>query len=253
MTADFDGKTVLVTGAASGIGLAAARLFAERGATVCVGDRDVAAGQRAEADMRDDGHRAAFYEVDVADERSVETMIGSVVERFGRLDCAFNNAGISGPHKPFVDHTLAEWQQIIDVDLTGVFLCMREELRHMSGHGGGAIVNTSSGAAVFATRGQPGYSAAKHGVLGLTMLGAMECGTTGVRVNAIMPGMTATPLFQQWATEHPRSAETLAETVPARRVASPREVAETAVWLCSPGASYVNGISMLVDGGLVCR
>jgi len=135
-----------------------------------------------------------------------------------------------------------------------VFVCMQYELRRMSvlGHGG-AIVNTSSGAAVTASRGQPGYTAAKYGVLGLTKLAAQETAVTGVRVNAILPGMTRTPLFGSWAAEHPDHAEALAATVPVGRMASPAEVAEAAVWLCSPRASYVNGLSLVIDGGLSIR
>ena len=254
MTTEFGGRTVLVTGAASGIGLAAARLFAERGANVALADVETDKGRAAEADLRRDGLAVAFVPVDVADDASVGAMVTAVVERFGRLDAAVNNAGISGPHKPFVEHSLEEWHRIIAIDLTGVFVCMQHELRQMAAQGGGgAIVNTSSGAAVTASRGQPGYTAAKYGVLGLTKLAAQESAATGVRVNAILPGMTETPLFGAWAAEHPDHFDALTATVPVGRVASPTEVAEAAVWLCSARASYVNVLSLVIDGGLSIR
>jgi NAD(P)-dependent dehydrogenase (short-subunit alcohol dehydrogenase family) len=251
MPAELDGSVALVTGGASGIGAAAARLFAERGASVVVADRDATGGASVARAIEADGLAAAFVEVDVADEASVDAMVAFAVDRYGRLDCAFNNAGISGAHKPFVEHSLEEWRAIIDVDLTGVFLCLRAEIAQMCAQGGGgAIVNTSSGAAVTSSPGQPAYTAAKHGVLGLTKLAAAEHGRDGIRVNAILPGMTATPLLQQWADMQPERVAPVLESVPLRRMASPTEMAETAVWLCSPGASYVNGASLVVDGGL---
>ncbi len=251
MERDFEGSVALVTGAASGIGAAAARLFAERGAAVVVADRDVSLGEAVAAALTKDGERAAFVPVDVADEASVQAMVAFTVERFGRLDCAFNNAGISGIHKPFVEHSLAEWQIIIDIDLTGVFLCMREEIKVFLAQGdGGAIVNTSSGAAVTSSPGQPAYSAAKSGVLGLTRLASTELGPAGIRVNSILPGMTETPLLAKWMRDKPERAEPVLASIPMRRMASATEMAQTAVWLCSSGASYVNGLSMVVDGGL---
>jgi NAD(P)-dependent dehydrogenase (short-subunit alcohol dehydrogenase family) len=160
-----------------------------------------------------------------------------------------NNAGVSPAAKPFTEHTLGEWQRVIDVNLTGVFLCLQHELRHMVVQGSGAIVNTSSGAGVVPAPGQPQYTAAKHGVLGLTKQTAQEYARAGVRVNAILPGMTDTAMMQEYLQEH----GSMVKMLPMGRLATAEEVARAAVWLCSDAASYVSGASLVVDGATICR
>jgi NAD(P)-dependent dehydrogenase (short-subunit alcohol dehydrogenase family) len=239
----------LVTGAGSGIGRAASLLFARDGVQVVVADVDEAAAAETVKLIADEGGDAIACAVDVGDDASVGAMVAAAVERYGRVDCAFNNAGVSPVAKPFIDHTLEEWQRVITVNLTGVFLCMQHELRQMVEQGGGAIVNTSSGAGVVAAPGQPQYTAAKHGVLGLTKAAAQEYARAGIRVNAILPGMTDTPMMQEYLVEH----GSMARMLPMGRLATAEEVAQAAVWLCSDAASYVSGTSLVVDGATICR
>jgi NAD(P)-dependent dehydrogenase (short-subunit alcohol dehydrogenase family) len=240
------GKVVLVTGAGSGIGHAAALLFAHDGARVVCADIDQAA---AEATAKECGDAVACG-VDVSDDASVGAMVALAVERFGRLDAAFNNAGIAPEAKPFVDHTVAEWQRVIDVDLTGVFLCMQHELRQMlTQDGGGVIVNTSSGAGQVPAPGQPQYTAAKHAVIGLTKQAAQEYARRKIRVNAILPGMTDTPPLRAYLEAN----KGMERMLPMGRLATPEEVAAAAVWLCSDAASYVSGTALVVDGATILR
>jgi NAD(P)-dependent dehydrogenase (short-subunit alcohol dehydrogenase family) len=247
----LDGKVSLVTGGGSGIGQATARLFATRGARVVVADIDEVAAERTATAL---GDHARSVAVDVADERSVAAMIAFAVERFGGLDYACNIAGISPPMKPFAEHTLDEWQRVIDVDLTGVFLCMQHELRQMAAQGrGGAIVNMSSGAGLVPAPGQPQYTAAKHGVLGLTKQAAQEFARAGIRVNAVLPGQTETAPMRAYLDSQADAGERMLRRLPMGRMATTDEIAEAVVWLCSDAASYVNGVSLVVDGGLIVR
>jgi NAD(P)-dependent dehydrogenase (short-subunit alcohol dehydrogenase family) len=240
-----ESKTVLVTGAASGIGKAAALLFARDGWRVVCADLDETAAGATAKECGD----AIGVGVDVSNDVSVGAMVAAALDRYGRLDAAFNNAGIAPQAKPFTDHTLHEWQRVIDVDLTGVFLCMQHELRHMVEHGGGAIVNTSSGAGQVPAPGQPQYTAAKHAVIGLTKHAAQEYARKGIRVNAILPGMTDTPPLRAYLEANPGMERML----PMGRLATPAEVAEAAVWLCSDAAAYVSGTALVVDGATILR
>jgi NAD(P)-dependent dehydrogenase (short-subunit alcohol dehydrogenase family) len=247
----LSGKVALVTGAGSGIGRAIAQLFGQQGASVVVADIDQAAAM---GTTRTIEGNAVAVAADVADDAAVAAMVDTAVDRFGGLDCAVNNAGIAPDAKPFVDHSLAEWQRTIDIDLTGVFLCMQHELRRLIAQGrGGAIVNISSAAGVIAAPGQPQYTAAKHGVLGLTKQVAQEYATLGIRVNAVLPGQTETDPMRAYLDALPDKGERMLRRLPMGRMARPDEIAQTAVWLCSDAASYVNGVSLLVDGGLIAR
>ncbi len=239
----------LVTGGGSGIGQATARVHAAQGAKVVVADID---GDAAAATARDVGGHAVT--VDVADDASAGAMVAACVEEFGGLDWACNIAGIAPMPKPFVDHTPEEWQRTIDVDLTGVFFCMQYELRQMLAQGrGGAIVNMSSGAGVVAAPGQPQYTAAKHGVLGLTKQAAQEYARDGIRVNAVLPGQTETAPMRAYLDGMPDRGEKMLRRLPMGRMATRDEIAQAVAWLCSTDASYVNGVSLTVDGGLIAR
>ena len=252
MTADLDGRVALVTGGGSGIGRATALVLGARGASVVVADVDEASAKET-VDLIGADARTSSLRADVTDPAAVERMVASTVERFGALDWACNVAGVSNEQKPFTDHTLAEWQRVIDVDLTGVFLCMQHELRQMVTQGRGAIVNVSSGAGVVAAPGQPQYTAAKHGVLGLTKQAAQEYARSGIRVNAVLPGQTETAPMRAYLDAQADHGERILRRLPAGRMATPEEIAESIVWLCSDAASYVNGVSLLVDGGLIAR
>lgn len=253
-----DGKVAIVTGAASGIGRAAAEIFAREGARVLIADVD-------EVDLAETGARVAALgaevvalPTDVSDEASVARMIGTAVDRFGRIDCAFNNAGVSDTTSAFETLTLEAWNRMIAVNLTGVFLCMQHEIRQMKqqepiGEIRGAICNTSSGAGVIAAPGLPHYTAAKHGVLGLTKVAAQELFGAGIRVNAICPGMTASKMTAAFAAEDNAITRSIMKRLPGGRMGRPEEVAEAAVWLCSPLAGFVSGEAMLVDGSQVSR
>ncbi len=241
----------LVTGGGSGIGAATARLLAARGAQVLVADVNEAAANGVAADI---GAAAAAFAVDVADGSSVEAMVAFTVERFGGLDWACNIAGIAPEPKPFIEHSYADWQRTIDVNLSGMFFCMQQELRQMVAQArGGAIVNMSSGAGVVPAPGQPQYTAAKHGVLGLTKQAAQEFAAAGIRVNAVLPGQTETGPMRAYLDAMPDGGEKMLRRLPMKRMATPLEIAQAVVWLCSDEASYVNGDSLVVDGGLITR
>jgi len=245
---------VLVTGGGGGIGSATARLFASEGASaVVVADADLAAAQQVADDINTSGGLAVATEVLVTDEDAVAAMIDTVVERFGRLDAAVNNAGISGTMTSLVDLEPEEWERMLAVNLTGIYRCLRHELRHMVARGTGAIVNTSSGAGLVGVAGLAHYAAAKHGVLGLTKSAAMEYARSGVRINAVCPGTTDTPMIRGFMGTDERAARMVGNSVGRGFMGEPGEVAEAMVWLCSDRASFVNGESLVVDGATVCR
>lgn len=247
------GKVALITGGGSGIGEAAAKLFAREGAQVMVADLDAANAARVAREIVAAGGDAAEVVADVTDESDVAAMVAAVRDRFGRLDCAFNNAGVSGAPSAFSELGLDEWNRMIAANLTSVFLCMKHELALMAVQGSGAIVNTSSGAGVVAAPGLPHYTAAKHGVLGLTKCAAQEYAAKGIRVNAILPGTTRTPMIEGFVAGNPELERMVSRGIGRGTLGRPDEIAEAAVWLCSDRASFVCGESILVDGATVCR
>lgn len=249
-----DGKIVVVTGGGSGMGRAGCEIFAREGAGhVYVVDLDAGGAEESARLVEKAGGRATAVVMDVTDESAVSGLVRRVVAEQGRLDCAWNNAGINDVSRPFSDLSKQSWDRMLAVNLTSVFLCMREELRQMQAQGAGAIVNTSSGAGLVAAPFLPHYTAAKHGVLGLTKAAAQEFNRAGIRVNAVCPGMVDTPMIQDWFRTSPDVANAVLAAMPGGRLGRPEQVAEAAVWLCSDAADWVSGLSMVVDGGQVNR
>lgn len=248
-----DGKIVLVTGAASGIGKASAALFAQEGAKVMLSDVDEDLGKRVAAEIRAEGGETFFRAADVTDEAQVEALVAATVEAYGGLDAAHNNAGITGAVATVADLSLADWQRTIDVNLTSMFLCMKYQLPVMQKAGRGAIVNTASGAGVIGTPALAAYTASKHGLLGLTKTTAMENARTGIRVNAILPGSIDTPMLQAFMDTSEEASQLIRSSQPGGRLGTPEEIAQAVVWLCSDRASFVSGASLAVDAAAVCR
>jgi NAD(P)-dependent dehydrogenase (short-subunit alcohol dehydrogenase family) len=250
---EFEGRVALVTGAATGIGRAAAGLFAARGARVALVDVDGPAAESAAHDIVGRGGEAVAITADVADGEAVGAAVARCVDHFGRLDCAYNNAGVSGPAHPVAEMPEAQWRRAVDVMLTGVFLCMRHEIPEILRAGGGAIVNCASGAGLIGFPGQAAYVASKHGVIGLTKTAALEYAAQGVQINAICPGTARTPMVERVVAETPELREELLRLHPIGRIAEPEEIAEAALWLCTPRASFVAGSALVVDGGYVAQ
>ncbi len=253
-----DGKVAIVTGAASGIGRAAAGVFAREGARVLIADTDATGLAETAHSLAQAGAEVLTQPSDVSDDAAVAAMVAAAVDHWGRIDCAFNNAGISDATTAFEDLSLEAWNRMMAVNLTGVFLCMQHEIRQMKRQEPvdeirGAICNTSSGAGVIAAPGMPHYTAAKHGVLGLTKVAAQELYGAGIRVNAVCPGMTESKMTAAFVAEDNEITRGIMERLPGGRMGKPEEVAEAAVWLCSPLARFVSGESMLVDGSQVSR
>jgi len=254
MSAMLDGKVAIITGAGSGIGRAAARVFARERARLVLADWIEQGGNETLRVVQDLNAQAEFIKTDVSSPDDVKALVAKAVAEFGRLDCAFNNAGIEGASAITHECTLENWNKVIAVDLTGVWLCMRAELEQMvkQGHGG-AIVNTSSGAGLAGVRGMPAYVAAKHGVAGLTKAAAVEYGRQGIRVNAVCPGPIRTPMMARLLGDRPQAEERFARGGPLKRLGEAEEIAETVAWLCSDRASYVTGVPMPVDGGFMAQ
>ena len=253
MPGRLDNKIALVTGAGSGIGRATALVFAREGARVVVSDIVVEGGQETVQQIEAAGGEAIFVKADVSKAADVEALITQTVETYGRLDCAFNNAGIEGGVKPTIDCTEEEFDRTIAVNLTGVWLCMKYEIQQMLSQGGGTIVNTASAAGLVGFPGLPDYVASKHGVVGLTKTAALEYAKSGIRVNAVCPGVIQTPMVERGAQLSPGFDELAVSMEPVGRFGQPAEVGEAVVWLCSDAASFVTGIPMQVDGGLVAQ
>lgn len=251
MTDALKGKTIIVTGGGSGIGQAACLHFAADGANVVIADRDMAAGIETERIITERGGTSLFVKADVTIEEEIAALVEQSVARFGSLEGAFNNAGVAQTHKALHEIETAEWSKVIAVDLTGVFWCMKYEIKAMLATGGGSIVNTSSGLGVVGMPFASDYAAAKHGVIGLTKAAASDYATAGIRVNAVLPGVTRTPIVDA-AMQDPTFAENFAalmSRVPMGGMATPTDIAEGARWLLSDAAKYITGVSLPIDGG----
>ena len=250
MAGTFQGKVALVTGAGLGLGRAAALAFAREGAKVVVADIDGKNGQQTVDMIKKAGGEALFIKTDVSKAAEVEAMVSKTVKTYGRLDCAHNNVGIEELPTPLTEGAEEQWDRIMDVDLKSVWLCLKYEISYMVKHGGGAIVNSSSIAGLTGAPGQPMYTAAKHGVNGLTKTAALDYAKSGIRVNAVCPaGMKGTGFYNRMAAFDPTLPAKVAGLVPLGRDSNPAEVAEAVIWLCSDAASYVTGHIMSVDGG----
>lgn len=248
---NFKQKSVLITGAATGIGRAVAVAFAHRGARIAIGDvNEEAAGETLRL-VQEAGAEAFFQRTDVADEAEVEALVSTVVERFGGLDVAFNNAGIAHAPQPIGELESEVFDRVIAIDLRGVFLCCKHEIRAMLKSGGGAIVNTTSVAGLIAEPGVGAYVAAKHGVIGVTKAAALDYAARGIRVNALAPGWVATPMTTEW--DEPELNAALRSNTPIGRPATPEEMVAPVLFLCSDAASYVTGHVHVADGGLTSR
>lgn len=247
---DFSGKVALVTGASAGMGLACAQAFAQAGAAVVLADIRKDALDAAVEALVSRGHRALAVSCDTSDDDQVAAMVDRTVDEFGRLDFAFNNAGVMANVAPLADTTAEDWDRVIGINLRGVWNCMRHELRQMQKQGGGAIVNNAS---VGGTKGDPGvspYTASKHGVIGLTRTSALEYVKQGIRVNAVNPGVIETQIARDVVKDDDDAYAEMIGKVPMARAGTSDEIASAVLWLCSPGASYVVGQAFTIDGGL---
>src|SRR5688500_17698726 len=247
----LEGKVAVITGAAMGIGRASAEVFAREGASVVVADIDEDGGRETVNLVESAGGQATFIRTDVSVKRDVEAMVQHAVDTYGGLDCAHNNAGVAAPMVPLADYPDEGWDHTIAVMLTGVYHCMKAEIPRMLERGGGAIVNTASGVGLVGYPNQAAYTASKHGVLGLTKVAALDYGSQGVRVNAICPGAARTPMVDEAIAQFPGIEDDLKKLHPIGRIGEATEIAEAAVWLCTPAASFVLGVALPVDGGYV--
>ncbi len=253
MNGMFEGKVALVTGAGSGIGRATAIALARHGASVVVADIDPVGAKETTRMITGAGGTASCVRADVSRWTDVEDMVTTTVDRYGRLDIAFNNAGTEGVAAATADATEAAWKQVLDINLTGTWFCMKAEIPRMLEHGGGAIVNCSSIAGLVGLAGSAAYVASKHGVVGLTKAAALDYATQGIRVNAVCPGVIDTPMVERATHGQEQARAQFAALEPVGRLGRAEEIADAVLWLGSDSASFVTGQAIAVDGGWVAR
>lgn len=251
------GKVAMVTGAGSGIGRASALAFAKAGAAVVVSDVSADAGHKVVGEIEGAGGKAAFKHCDVRDRGMIAELIDSCVATFGSLDCAFNNAGVSGPIVKLGEYPDEGWDEVMSTNLTSIFLCMKHEINQMLKQGGGTIVNCASVSGLVGTREMPAYCASKHGIMGMTKVAALDYAQQGIRINAVCPGTIHTPAVDAFLERDPEFARPFIDAMiaaePIGRLGTPEEVADTVVWLSGPSASFMIGQGLTVDGGYVAQ
>ncbi len=249
----FEGRVALVTGGGSGIGRVTSVAFAREGAKVAVDDINVEGGEETVRMIKNAGGEAIFVKADVSIAAEVEAMVQKTIDTYGRLDCAYNNAGVGEALKRVHKTSEDNWDRVMATNLKGVYLCMKYEIPHMLKQGKGAIVNTSSLAGLKGLTGQAAYVASKHGVVGLTRSAAIEYATLGIRINCICPGVINTPLIAPNMKDRPHVEKTYVDMEPIGRLGKPEEIASAVLWLCSDEASFAVGSIFSVDGGVVAR
>jgi NAD(P)-dependent dehydrogenase (short-subunit alcohol dehydrogenase family) len=253
MNSYYSGKVALVTGAASGMGLATARAFAEAGAAVALADISGDAVRAAGEELVSAGHRAVGIQCDVTDEAQVAAMVDRTVSTFGRLDASFNNAGIQVPPSDAADEPGEHFDRVIAVNLRGIWACMKHELRHMREQKSGAIVNCSSIGGLIGLPGRASYHASKHGVIGLTRSAAVEYAPRGIRINAVCPGTMDTPMVSEMLTSQADAMKEIMREQVIGRLGRADEVASAVLWLCGPGSTFIIGQALAVDGGFTAH
>jgi len=242
----FEGEVAFITGAASGIGRATAIAFAAEGARVVITDRDEAALQETAERVKAAGGGVLTVACDVSKAKEVEAAVAQAVKTFGRIDCAFNNAGVENKAAPLHEIELEEWDRILNINLRGTFICMKHEIAQMLSQGGGVVVNTSSGAGIRGVAGGSSYAASKHALIGMTKSAALDYAKQKIRVNAVLPGNIATPMMDRFTDGDIQKAVDLE---PVGRLGKPEEIAEAVLWMCSDLGGFVTGASIVVDGG----
>lgn len=254
MSGMLDNKIILVTGGSTGIGRATSLILAREGATVVIADIQDEAGAETVALIARAGGRAEYRHADVGDYAAIKALVDGIAARHGGLDCAFNNAGIEGPTAKIADLSVADWERVIRVNLTGVFICMKCEIEQMLKQGrGGSIVSTASAAGLIGIPGAVSYNSAKHGVVGMTKTIALEYASKNIRVNAVCPGFIETPMLARVTDASAKIREQMIGMVPLRRVAEPSEIGDAVAWLMSDRSTYVTGVALPVDGGWVAQ